>query len=228
MWEKIKNDPLIKTIVVILLGVLAFGFAFNIMFGSGSSSMEDGSMMSSGYSLSNTLGNLIELLIQLVIISLLIGVIVWIFKAITKQSVTGQNDRYSWLKEDPIIKNTLIISGSVLVFLFGLSYLRRIATTGTGEEMMNTGTSSLMLSSSFNLTSLLVFLLKILILVFFVVLVYVIIMYFKENYSNVSYAKDMDAEQNASKECPDCKAKVKAGWKCCPYCGSDKISDIIE
>ncbi len=227
MWEKVKSDPLIKTVVVIVLGVLAFGFAFNIMFGSGSSSMEEGSMMGSGYSLNNMLGNVIELLIKLVIIALLIGVIVWLFRAIAKPSERGQKERFSLIKEDSFIKNTLIISGSVVVLLLAFNFLKRILT-GLGGEGMDSSSSNMFLGASFGFTSLASFLLKVLIIIFIIVLGYVIIMYFKENYTNVPSPKENDMLQAESKECPDCKAKVKEGWKCCPYCGSDKVSNMNE
>lgn len=133
MWDTIKKDPLIKTIVVVLIGILAFGFAFNIMFGSGGSSMEEGSMMGVGYSLGNSLEYIIALLIKVVIIGLLIGAIVWIFHNI-----------------------------------------------------------------------------------------YETVTYMKENYKNNGSDKVPEPSKAITKECPDCKAKVKDSWKCCPYCGSDK------
>jgi DNA-directed RNA polymerase subunit RPC12/RpoP len=53
-------------------------------------------------------------------------------------------------------------------------------------------------------------------------------MYFKENYRMDSFTKDNDTMNTSLKECPDCKSKVKEGWKCCPYCGSDRVANIKE
>lgn len=205
MWETIKKEPLIKTIVVILLGVLAFGFAFNIMFGAGTTSADDGSMMNAGYSLSNTLENIIDILIKVVIIGLLLGVIVWIFRAITKQSGAGQN-RFASLKDDPIIRNALIIIGAVIVLVFGLYMFSNMSS-----------------NMSYNFSYILTFLLRVIIFILILGLGYGIIMYLKENDKNVTTNKDIDTSaQGIILDCPDCKAKVKSNWKCCPYCGSDK------
>lgn len=222
VWETIKKDPLVKTIVVILIGVLAFGFAFNIMFGAGSTSMDDGSMMSTGYSLSNTLENIIEILIKVTIIGLLLGVIVWIFRTIKKQPGIGQTERYVWMKGDPIIRNALIIIGAVVVIVFGFSFIRGITSSGSSNEMMNSGTSNSMTYTTFNFTSMFAFLLKVLILVFIIILGYVVIMYFKQNYKNITISEESDVSSINAKDCPECKSKVKGNWKCCPYCGSDK------
>jgi cbb3-type cytochrome oxidase subunit 3 len=223
VWDTIKKDSLIKTIVVVLLGILAFGFAFHVMFGSGGSSMEEGSMMNSGYSLSNTLENIIELLIKVVIIGLLIGVLVWLFRTITKKTASEQSEGLSKLKEDPIIKNALIIIGVVVVLLFSFWYLKGFTSTGSGEEMM-TSSSTYATSTflSFNLTSLFTFILKALIFILLITLGYGVVMYFKENYKNVSTTKEPETSNIVTKECPECKSKVKGKWKCCPYCGSDK------
>jgi hypothetical protein len=221
MWEKIKKDPLIKTIVVVLIGVLAFGFAFHIMFGAGGSSMEEGAMMGSGYSLSNTLENMIGILIKVVIIGLLIGIIVWIFRSIAKQ--TGEHtDRLTWIKEDPIIRNTLIIIGAVIVIILGFGFLKGTISSGSGEEMITGGMAYSTSYLSLNLTSILSLILKVLIFILLISLVYGVVMYIKGNYMNKTITREADASKVVTKECPECKSKVKDNWKCCPYCGSDK------
>ena len=225
MWETIKKDPLIKTIFVILIGVLAFGFAFNIMFGAGSGSMEEGSMMSAGYSLGNTLENIISLLTKLVIIGLLAGVLVWIFRTITKQTGNGQDNRFAWIKEDPIIRNALIIIGAVVILIFAFSFFKGITAPGNGGEMMRTSSSYAFSNTSFSLTNLFTFLIKVLILIFIIALVYGLVMYLKENYIKKDKIKTVESPDAITKDCPECKGKLKFDWKCCPYCGSDKAFD---
>ncbi|MDF2907605.1 MAG: hypothetical protein K0R34_2926 [Herbinix sp.] len=222
MWESIKKDPLIKTIVVILIGVLAFGFAFNIMFGAGGSTMDDGSMMGSGYSLSNTLENIIELLIKLVIISVLIGVIVWIFRSMTTRTGSIQTDRLTWLKEDPIIKNTLIIVGAVIVLLFAFWLLKGNIATGSGDKMMTGGMAYSTAYLSFSLPSIFAFILKSVIFILLITLIYGIAMYLKENYFDSAITQEVHPSEVVTKDCPECNSKLKDNWKCCPYCGSDK------
>ncbi len=222
MWETIKKDPLIKTIFVVLIGILAFGFAFNIMFGSGGSTMEEGSMMGSGNSLGNTLEYIIALLIKLVIIGLLIGTIVWIFRSITKQMGTTQMDRFTWLREDPIIRNTLLIIGAVAVLLFGFWFLRGFIAPRSGGEMIPSGVAYSATSIPFSLTSIFSFILKVLIFILVLTLAYGAVMYMKENNKNIGFEKKPEFSKTFIKECPDCNAKMKDNWKCCPYCGSDK------
>lgn len=225
MWENIKKDPLIKTIVVIILGVIAFGLAFNIMFGSGGS-MEEGSMsMGTGYSLSNTLETIIALLIKVVIIGLLIGAVVWIFRAITKRSENNQVAGFTWIKEDPIIRNALIIIGSVIVLVFLFSFLRGFFTApGNGEGEMMAGTSYSAFSGlSFGIQSFLSLLLKLLLLISVLGLGYGVIMYLREHYKQINLVKETETvSDNNTATCPDCKSQLKGNWKCCPFCGSEK------
>lgn len=228
MWETIKKDPLIKTIIVVLIGVLAFGFAFNIMFGSGSSTMEEGSMMGSGYSLGNTLESIIELLIKVVIIGLLIGTIVWIFRSITKQTVSSQIDHFAWLREDPIIRNALIIIGGVAVLLFGIWFLRGFVTLRSGEEMISGGMAYSTTLIPLGITSIFSFILKVMIFILVLTLAYGVVMYMKENYINNGFVKEPELSKVSTKECPDCNSKVKDNWKCCPYCGSDKAFEEVK
>lgn len=222
MWDTIKKDSLIKTIVVVLIGILAFGFAFNIMFGSGGSSMEEGSMMGGGYSLSNTLEYIIALLVKVVIIGLLLGSIIWIFRSITKQTGSTQTDRFAWLREDPIIRNTLIIIGVVAVLMFGFWFLRGFFAPRSREEMMSGGVAYSTSVIQFSYASLFSFILKVLIFILILTLAYGILMYIKENYKNIGFEKELELSKTFTKECPDCKSKIKDNWKCCPYCGSDK------
>ena len=222
MWETIKKDPLIKTIVVVLIGVLAFGFAFNIMFGAGGSSMEEGSMMSAGYSLSNTLENIIDLLIKITIIGMLLGVIVWIYRTIIKNPSKEKTNSFGWLKEDSIINNALVITGVVIVAVFGFSFIRRLTSSGNYNEVMDEGTRYY---TTFDFTSLFAFLLRALIFILLIIFTYVIVMYFKENYRNTKIIIESDVSKVITNDCPKCGAKVNKEWKCCPYCGSDKAFD---
>ena len=223
MWETIKKDPLIKTIVVILLGVLAFGFAFNIMFGSGSSGMGESTMsMGTGYSLSNTLEVIIALLIKIAMIALLVGVIFWIFKAIGKRTGNEQTDKFSWIKEDPIVKNTLIIVGAVIVLTFLLSLFR--GSSSTGE--MASGNSNFSFSYvNYGIQSLFAFLLKLLLIISVLGLGVGIYMYLKQNhisFTNLNGIKEVESN-NTTTICPNCKAQLKDSWKCCPHCESDIV-----
>lgn len=224
MWETIKKDPLIKTIVVILLGVLAFGFAFSIMFGSGSSGMGESEMsMGTGYSLSNTLEVIIALLIKLAIIALLIGIIVWIFRAIGKRTGNEPTDKLAWIKEDPIVKNALIIIGAVIVLTFLLSLFRG-GSTPVG--MSSNNSNYLFTNMTYGIQSFFAILFKLLLFLSFFGLGYGVYMYLKQNHFNFANLNVSNKEaNNSSTTCPNCNAELKDSWKCCPHCGSDKVSE---
>lgn len=225
MWETIKKDPLIKTIVVILLGVLAFGFAFNIMFGSGNSGMGESEMsMGTGYSLSNTLEVIIALLIKLAIIALLIGIIVWIFRAIGKRTGNEQTDKLDWIKEDPIVKNALIIIGGVIVLIFLLTLFREGSTS---SGMLNGNSYYLYGNITYGIQSLFTLLLKLLLVLSFAGVGFGLYMYLKQNHislTNTNRSNEMENNNNTT-ICSKCKIQLKDSWKCCPYCGNDIVNE---
>ncbi|BCN29581.1 zinc ribbon domain-containing protein [Anaeromicropila herbilytica] len=220
MWENIKKYPLLKTIVVSILGVLAFGLAFNIMFGSGSS-REEGTMMESGYSLSDTLEIIIGLLIQFVIVAILIGIIYWIVQTIRKNIGNQQDNKNSILLKDPIIKNTLLISGSivVLIILFWI-----------GKSVFYNSYNTFMMSNyypAFSIVSIVIFFIKFFVLLLFIGLGISMIMYIKNFSYSETRKKDEGYNMNekTTLECTDCHSSLKLEWKYCPNCGSDTTSN---
>jgi hypothetical protein len=119
MWETIKKDPLIKTIVVILIGVLAFGFAFNIMFGSGNGAMGEDMMEGSyrivnmSFGLQSLLAFLLQILIVLSVIGLGYGVFMYIketYKNITILNESNKATEDSNITTCPECKSKLNIS----------------------------------------------------------------------------------------------------------------------
>lgn len=121
MWETIKNNPLLKTIAIAILGVLGFGFAFNVMFGSSGEGM--GHEMSGGYSLDNTLAYVLTILIKVLLIAIVITAIVTVVKYWHKY-LFGNNQAssinnlnlFDYIKADPVLKTvTIVVSGLLLL-----------------------------------------------------------------------------------------------------------------
>lgn len=222
MWENIKNDPLLKTIIVAILGVLAFGFAFNIMFGSGNSRMEDDSMMGNGYSLSNTLEVTIGILIKLVLIAILVGIILWIIQAIRKQIGGKAEYKNSILLEDGVIRNALLFAGFVVVFVFLLWFGKNTLFYGYGKNMMSQS-----FYPAFSIISIVIFLIKLLILALVGSLGFGIFMYFRETITKKSNHLDETFEPNksTSKTCSTCQSTMNREWTYCPNCGNSTLEN---
>jgi hypothetical protein len=91
MWETIKKDPLLRAAAIIILSILGFGFAFNIIFGRNSSGMED--MSPSGYSLASTLSVILLLAIKILLIVLVITAIIAVIKLMEKQLKAQLKDK---------------------------------------------------------------------------------------------------------------------------------------
>lgn len=218
MWESIKKDPLLKTIIVAIMGVLAFGFAFNIMFGTGNGSMENDSMMGSGYSLSNTLEATIVILIKLVVIAILIGIILWIVQAIRKQIGSHKEVKDSILLNDGVIRNTLLFAGLIVIAIFLMWVGKSTFFYGYGTNIMNRSFYPV-----FSIVSILTFLLKLFVLALIVIFGFGTIMYAKEVIIKNSHSlhETPNKGEDVKSSCPKCNSSINKAWTYCPNCGND-------
>lgn len=251
MWETIKNDPILKTVTIIILSILGFGFAFNIMFGSNNSEM--GEMSSGGYSLGSTLSTIFILAIKVLLIVLVVTAIIAVIR-LTKKYLAdgGEIKMFESIKKDPVLKG-ITIGGLVIVAFVLIYYLfSNLFGFGTSSTMMAGNNAYVMMgttSSGYGISALLVVLLKILLVAAVVGLVVGLVMFIKQSYGKEIIQK-VASVKNISKSsvtcphcgaqaaenykfCPKCGEKVKEEctscgtelnkeWKCCPACGSDK------
>lgn len=209
MWESIKNDPLLKAVTVILLGVLGFGFAFNVMFGRNNGGMEHG--MSGGYSLDSTLGYIIALLVKLLLIAVLVIGIITVVRLARKYLFGGSEIKmFDSIKRDPVLKAASVIILVVLVFALVLPVLDGLFGMGSGYGYHYN------YMSGFSLTGLLTVLVKLLLVISVLGLFAGIIAYVLQNYSKLDFGKQAKAAQ-----CVSCGSELKTEWKCCPNCGND-------
>lgn len=208
MWELIKNDPILKTIVVLLLGVFAFGFVFNIMFGAPQTGMEHGMTQMGGYNLNTTLAYIISLLIKILIIVLIIAAIIVAVKFVKNRMVNGSISNSESQAEllNKLKSNPLYIIIGVLGFLVILMVI--IPAQATNNVVNN--------NYSFSIVSILITLVKILLAVSLVGLITGVILYFKETYvrANISNLVEKSA-------CSNCNTELNKDWKACPVCGTD-------
>ncbi|MCX7922266.1 MAG: zinc ribbon domain-containing protein [Clostridia bacterium] len=248
MWQAIKNDPILKAVTVIILGILSFGFAFNIMFGPRGSGMEHGG----GYSLENTLSYILTIGFKLFLIALVITGLIAVFK-LTKRYLFdgGEIKMFDSIKRDPVLKAVSIIA--LLVLGFGLIHFlfSRIFGLGNGYgAMMSGNVHGTMVGTGigFGVTGLLVTLLKLLIFASVIGLIVGVFMFIKQSYSGNVFKTVLPNKVNqtntncsncgtkingqykfcpscgvkAKEECANCNAELKKEWKCCPVCGAEK------
>ncbi|HVI42655.1 MAG TPA: zinc ribbon domain-containing protein [Anaerovoracaceae bacterium] len=249
MWQMIKNDPILKTAIVIILGVLGFGFAFNIMFGQrAAGSMEGGGEMAgSGYSLDSTLSYILVIAFKLLIITAIIIAIIAVVKLANKYLLKGEEMKMmSSIKNDPVLKAITIIALSIvaLLLIFTLfSGVMGVNQTGmNGYIMIGNSTPSV------SLAGILAILLKVLLFVSVIGLFVGGAVFLYQTYSKSMIGKVQKNNQETAniicgncnttisdeftycpvcgaktkQTCEDCGAELKAEWKCCPSCGKER------
>lgn len=247
MWETIKNDPILKTVTIIILSVLGFGFAFNIMFGARSGGMDGSEMGGSGYSLGNTLSYIFILAFKLLLIALVIFAIIAIFKFAKKHlNLGGEEKMIDTIKKDPVLKGVSI--AVLAIIAFGLVYYLFRGLFGVGSGYGMTNGNNIMGSAGYSLgiAGLLAVLLKLLLVASIAGLIIGLIMYIKQSYGteitaklstittvskksvNCSSCGTVVSSEfkfcpscggNIKSQCSSCGAELKNEWKCCPVCG---------
>ena len=253
MWETVKNDPILKTVTIIILSILGFGFAFNIMFGSNNSEM--GEMSSGGYSLGNTLSTIFILAIKVLLIVLVVTAIMAVIR-LTKKYLAdgGEIKMFDSIKKDPVLKGITIgglgLVAFVLIFylfsnMFGVGNTSGMAGNNGYIMMSTTG-------NGYGISALIVILLKILLVAAVIGLVVGLVMTIKQGYGSeivkkVATVKNINNSSvtcshcgaqvsenykfcpqcggKVKEECASCGAELNKEWKCCPACGFDKGED---
>lgn len=220
MWETIKNDPILKTVTIVILSILGFGFAFNIMFGQNSGGMEHGGGMGTGYSLGNTLSAIFILAFQLLLIALVVIAFIALFKFARKHLFEGGEVKvFESIKKDPVLKGLTIVV--LLIVAFGLIYylFNGIFGFGGNHAMMNGYQGNTGYGLGFS--GLLAVLIKVLLVASIAGLVIGLIMYLKQSYGK-EIADKLSAVKVAAKpsvNCSNCGAAVSDEFKFCPHCG---------
>ena len=207
MWETIKNDPILKAVTIIILSVLGFGFAFNIMFGPNNSGME-GMSGPGGYSLGNTLSYIFILAFKLLLIALVVAAFIAVFKLAGKHLLKGgESKMFDSIKKDPVLKG-ITVAGLIIV-AFGLIYYLFSSLFGLGNGY------------GLGLSGLLVILLKLLLAAAVIGLIIGLVMYVKQSYGKEIADKILSVKitPKPSVKCPECNAAVSDDFKFCPKCG---------
>lgn len=204
MWEMVKNDPLLKTMVIIILGVLGFGFAFNIMFGSNTVGMGHEGGHQGGYGgniFSYNLSYLLVILIKLLLITLVVVALIALIRFARHFVGNGSSMMWSGMDlKDPMVKGV----AGIIVALLAIWLIFSLFSGMSGyRPMMGYGYANPMIGF-----------LKFLLALFIMTGLLGVVMFLYN-------------QQKPKELCPSCKAPLKEEWKCCPSCGSEKVT-VVE
>jgi hypothetical protein len=189
-WD-FKNNPLLRAILVFVIGIAAFEILFN-SFSGGAEFMGDhmdmGTMGSGGgygYTISGLISGLLFLLVKILMILLvtavIVGVIIWLKNNFFKNN--GTSKIMQSIKNDPILKTisvvTLAIIGIVLVF----ALLGSFNQTGMGfSGHAGNFDSGYGYNSMYSIAGLLTILVKVLMFILTVSLILAAVTYLKNQY----------------------------------------------
>lgn len=257
-WTAIKNDPLIKAVIIIILGVLGFGFAFNMMFGQRNSM--DGGEMSGGYS-SHNLSYWLAIALKLLLIALVIFAVIAIIRLLGKHLLKGGETNLNQSEKNDSLIKTLgvivltILAIGLLILMFG-GYLglgnglnlrgeAMVGSNGGNPGMMGGyyngnpgmmggtyyGNPSMMDgsyngyfvagNSGFNLSMILIVLLKILLYVSIVGLVIGLGLFFYKSLSRGAAERTQPINPvSGTQTCSVCNTSISNAFAFCPVCGA--------
>lgn len=205
-WD-FKNNPLLRVILVFVIGIVAFELLFNSFTG-GAESMGDhmdmGSMSSGGgygYTISGLISGLLVLLVKILMILLvaavIVGVIVWVKNNFFKNASTS-NIMQS-IKNDPILKTISVVTLAIIGILLVFALLGSFNQTGMGISG-NTGNFGFGFghNSMYSIAGLLTILVKVLMFILIVSLILAAVTYLKNQYDqgNLSF---MNTKQTQGK-----------------------------
>lgn len=218
MWNLIKNDPILKTISILILGIFAFAFAFSIMFGAGGQTGMEHGASTTGYSAATGLGQIIVLLSKLLIIILLVAIIIAAIKFVKKHFIGNEPIKgLEHLKNKPVLA-VLVGIGGILLLLLAINLLS--PTTNT-NEMVHATTSATNYGFGLGITGFLTILLRLVAAISFIGLMIGLIMYFKDRY----FIQGKLSLALSKENCRECGVELKPHWKCCPSCGMEKSNN---
>ncbi len=195
MTRTTKNDPIIRMLLIIIMGTIAFSLLFNIFIGGGSSmgghyaGNIGGSAFSIDALLAGVLVLLVKLLLGVLVIAVIVGVIMWLKETFFKNTNINTNVLKS-VNDDPILKTvvgiTAAIIGIVVVFTLLQNFLNpsmRYGFTGYGVSINGSMGYGMGISNpTLAVTGLLTLLIQVLSFVLVVALILGVIAYLKKQF----------------------------------------------
>lgn len=181
MADEPKNSPIIRILLIIIIGTIAFGLLFNMLTGGGNMDHMGGmNNMGYGASIDTFLGGLLILLVKLLmivlVIAVIIGVGVWVKNTFFKNASTNQLMKS--INNDPILKTVLVITVAVIGVVLLLAILGSFTGTSLGSGLHGGMIGGF--SSTLSIAGLLNLLIKALSFVLVVSLILALVAYIKK------------------------------------------------
>ena len=188
MTDNKENSPIIRVLLVIIIGTIAFGLLFNLLTGGENMNHTGGMGTMGGYggSLDTFLGGILILLVKLLLVVLVIAVIIgagmWIKNTFFKNASTSQLIKS--VKNDPILKTVSVITISVIGIIFILALLGSLngPSFSMGGAMEGHGSMMGGFSPVLSIGSLLNLLIKVLSFILVISLILALVAYIKKQY----------------------------------------------
>lgn len=139
-WD-FKNNPLLRTLLVVVIGILAFGLLFNSFTGGeeamgGEHMGNTGNMaMNGGYgnSLGGLVGVLLALLVKILMIVLVVAIVVGIIVWIRNTFFQNTNSKFvQSIKNDPLLKTISVVTLAIIGIVFIFALLGSFSQSGMG------------------------------------------------------------------------------------------------
>lgn len=191
-----KRDPLIRAMIVIIVGTIAFGLLFSLFNGGGN--MDN--MGGSGYSsLSVSLGGLLVLLVKLLlvvlVIAVVVGVVIWIKNSFFKNS---SSKFIQSISNDPILKTVSLVILGIIGLVILMAVLGSFTNTGMGYGYnggsMYGGAAGL--ATSLNIAGIMSLLIKVLSFVLVISLILALAAYIKKQFDTGAFKINSTAAQS--------------------------------
>lgn len=180
-----KNDLLLRTVLAVFIGVLAFCLLFNLFTGGGNTMGGEhmgnmGTAGGYGYSFGGLFGGLLLLLVKLLMVVLVVAVVIGIFIWIKKNFFQNANSKFiQSINNDPILKTISVVTLAIIGIVLLLALFNGFGQTGMGYggQMGGYGYG---FNASYGIAGILTILIKVLSFVLVVSLILAIAAYIKK------------------------------------------------
>jgi len=178
-WD-FKNNPLLRAVLVIVIGIFAFSLLFSAFTGGGEHMGDMGNMGGAGnagsismntgygYSLGGLISGLLILLVKILMVLLIVAVLVGVFVWIRNNFFKNANSNFMQsIKNDPLLKTISVVTLAIIGIILVFALLGSFNQTGMG---FSGNTSNFSFAMGYNPISSIAGLLTILVKVFMFVL----------------------------------------------------------
>ncbi|MCX7921781.1 MAG: hypothetical protein N3B21_07195 [Clostridia bacterium] len=126
MAGNLRNDPIVRAILIVLIGTFAFNLLFNLFNGGGNTMNHMGGM---GFSLASLLVLLINILMVVLVIALVVGAFIWVRNTFFKNA---NSQIMQSINKDPVLKTIVTVTAAIIGIIFIFALLSSFSLPGMG------------------------------------------------------------------------------------------------